>query len=73
VQYNNVDAGYRATDEVFNHVFLHENECKWISLTAVDNSYGSEVCLFLVTYLEKGKVVVNTSFCLPTGSRKSAS
>lgn len=43
-QYNTNDAGYAATDAALRRA-LGRQECQWISVTAADNSYGSEVLL----------------------------
>mmetsp|Transcript_23451 Transcript_23451/g.39077 ORF Transcript_23451/g.39077 Transcript_23451/m.39077 type:complete len:803 (-) Transcript_23451:521-2929(-) len=42
--FEHADAGYLASDYVLQNILSqHQDECKWLSLTTGDNSYGSEV------------------------------
>ncbi len=41
-QYDPVNAAYPASDEALRLV-MHKPECRWLSVTNGDNSYGSEV------------------------------
>jgi len=42
IQYDPVNAAYPASDEALRLV-IQKPECKWVSVTNGDNSYGSEV------------------------------
>jgi hypothetical protein len=42
-QFTKTDAGFTATDHVLRYVATECPECRWITVTNGDNSYGSEV------------------------------